>query len=491
MGWALFLDLPLLEDDKFWWVPKAWAVAEGHLGPALSGALPAALTRGAAGDLPDQWAGGLPDYGHPPLFFYYLGAATRLLGTSVEAVHRALIPLGLLSLVGTARLARCLGGSGLTQALAAALLVSWPVVFAQGLRADLDLPLLAVTPFALAAALEGRWRAFAALAWLATWCKEPGVLLTAAAGVAWLGSRWGSLRRGALGEIGRGGWLALAAALQPLVALGAWGLWHRAAVGWALASPERLPDGGQGFVADLGVAARWLLLEQGRWWAVGIVALGWILTRARPRGEAARRQAALLVHVAVVLCFFSAVGFFGASAGRPGGATHLRYFLPALPALAALAAVAAQRALGQWAWAAAAVGILLGLADLRGIPWGGPERNLFGADLALARRALAEEVRPLAAQGARVWVGMSEVPDLQFPAVGTLDEGIPGLLRYGPGTPPEALEPGDRVIVSAYGEPPGLLKARLAAGVVEAEVRRGRAWVRLVRVGAAVEPERP
>lgn len=498
-GWVLalatlalvpFLDLPLLEDDKFWWVPQALKVAEEGLHPVPAGALPHRLLDGAVGGLPDQWSGGLPDYGHPPLFFWYLGVVFRTFGYSLLSLHLSLLPLTWSALLGTSRLCRRLGASSGAAEMGMLLLLGTPLFFAQSLRADLDLPLVAVVPWALVALLEGRWGRFAALGVLASWIKEPGVLLVVPAGVAWLLIWAPQVNRTNAMSAWRTAAVQLGAASAPLLGLVAWAAWHHALTGWGLASPERLPDGGAGFLEDLAMASAFLLGAQGRFILVLGAAAPWVWARLRPRGEERARWLVLASFVGTVLVFFSTVGFFGAS-GRMGGATHLRYFLPALPALVALGVAGLgrfERHAGM-SWLAGA--LILGLMDLRGVPVGGPERNLFGADVARARQEMAEGVRRRVLGGRRVWIGQAEAPDLQFPAVGGVAWGVEGLLRYGPETTEAELEVGDLVMVSAYGEPPGRLKARLAEAPVVQEARVGRAWVRLVEVRAAEVPQPP
>ncbi|MBK9370211.1 MAG: hypothetical protein IPN01_28615 [Deltaproteobacteria bacterium] len=68
------LDVPLVEDGLFWWVPQGLLAAE--TGPQWVLDRLAQATRPHAA-LPPQWAGnGLPDYGHPPLWFLVDGAVS-------------------------------------------------------------------------------------------------------------------------------------------------------------------------------------------------------------------------------------------------------------------------------------------------------------------------------------------------------------------------------------------------------------------------------
>ena len=87
------LDLPLVEDGLFWWVPQGLLAAE--TGPQwVLDRLPQAARPEAA--LPPQWADGLPDYGHPPLWFWWMGLFLRAFGPNHFAVHLAALPFAAL-----------------------------------------------------------------------------------------------------------------------------------------------------------------------------------------------------------------------------------------------------------------------------------------------------------------------------------------------------------------------------------------------------------
>ena len=144
--WVLFqLDAPIVEDSLFWWIPKSLLAAE--LGPQLAyaHAMPETIVQGLTlQTVPPQWSGGLPDYGHPPLWFWYMAVFLRVSAT-VTAIHR---------LFGTRHHggrricgSRCPHWSSLVRI---GRFVFHPVL-AQLLRPELDLPLLAVVPWALLA----------------------------------------------------------------------------------------------------------------------------------------------------------------------------------------------------------------------------------------------------------------------------------------------------------------------------------------------------
>ncbi len=436
-AWVLAnLRAPLVEDSLFWWVPKGLLAAEQGPRLVLDGPLPAAMRTG--GPVPPQWAGGLPDYAHPPLWAWWLGLALRL-SPSVEAVHLAALPAAVLAAAGFAALGARLGNrwSGLA-------VFALPPFLAQLLRADLDLPLLAVVPWAMVALIRGRWGRFAALGLLAPWLKEPGVLLAAPAVLrAWRERRWRP------------------AALAPLAGLAAWGLLHR------LAEPERLPASPLAWLGDLAVAGRLVFLEQGRW--LLLLGLPW-------SGRLLRRPPARLALALglVWTAFFAAVGFF-ATRGALAPLTHVRYFLPGMAVLVVVLA-------GRWPWLA-----LLGLAWLRAPSPFGPEASLYGLDAARAERDAAPWIAEAARTG-EVWVGSYQAAALTQPWAGQVAEPVRGIRVYGPDTDPAAIPEGAVVVLAAYGEPAGRL-AHALAWEEAARWRRGSAVVRAMRVtGHRPEP---
>jgi hypothetical protein len=313
-------------------------------------------------------------------------------------------------------------------------------LLAQWLRPELDLPLLALVPWALSALLDGRWWAYAGLAALATWCKEPGVLLAAA----------GLLR--CLQE-GRWRWPALA----PLLALALWMALHGDP-----ARPERLPADPWDWLGDLGLTLRLVGWEQGR--VLLVVGLG----QALWSGRRARQPRVLIGGMlATWVLFFSAVGFF---AGREqlDLHTHVRYFGPAL---ALLAVMGAQR------WPALA---LLGLLWWRSPSAFGPESSAWGVDAGRVERQAAEW---LCAREERVWVGSYQAAGLGQAWSGLSPGCRPARIELvGPHTVPEQLQPGDLLIIPAYGEPTGRLERGLQLEEVE-RWRAGHAELRALRVG--------
>lgn len=409
---------PLVEDALFWWVPKALLAAEKGPSLVLAGGLPEAMVLGRElATLPPQWSGGLPDYAHPPLWYWWLGLWLKLFGNSVLVVHLACAPVAGALGAGGVALARRLGSpwAGLAPFCA-------PPVLAQLVRPELDLPLLAGVVWALVALLGGRWTAFAVLSALSVWVKEPGVLLVVPALLMWtLGDRRPS---------------SLPMVFAPLLALGAWGLVHG-----GLAGAERLPDSLSAWMTDdLPQALRLAWWEQGRaLWAVGMAGAIAVL---RPRDRVAWTVLGSLVLVWVV--FFSVVGF-RLQPHNPEPLTHVRYFGPAFVVGAVLAA-------SRWPLV-----VLPGLVFLHQRSVFGPEGSLYGVDAGRAEAASAPWIAEQVAEGRTVWVGSYQAAALSQPWSGHPGAPVAGVRVYSVDTRPESIAVGDLVMLAAYGEPAGVL----------------------------------
>ncbi len=408
-------DAPLVEDALFWWVPKALLVAENGLTLQLSGALPTVMTHG--GPLPPQWAGGLPDYAHPPLWYWWLGAVMAIAGPTLDAVRLACLPLVGAVGAGSVALSRRIG-----RPWAGFAPLCMPPLLAQLLRPELDLPLLALSIWSLVALLSGRWGLFAVLSVLATGCKEPGVLLCVPALVRVVQERR---------------WKLVPVALAPLWTLGLWAVVHG-----GLASAERLPDSvALWLTADLPAMLRLVFWEQARGlWVVGGV--GAVLGMARKD----RLSWALVVSFGLAwLLFFSVVGF-RLQPHNPAPLTHVRYFGPAFVVFAILASA-------RWPFVA-----LPGLWFLHQPSVFGPEGSLFGIDAGRAEAAAAPWIAEQVKAGKRVWVGSYHAAALGQVWAGHPGAPVDGVQVYAIDTDPHALQVGDIVLFAAYGEPGGPLQ---------------------------------
>lgn len=421
---AAGLDAPLVDDSLFWWVPKALLVAEGGPSWILAGDLPAAARPEAA--LPPQWAGGLPDYGHPPLWFWYLGAWIRLLSSGLgapvhSAVHAAAVPVAAAFGAGAAALLRRLGGAAAAWAGPAVVLL--PPAAAQLQRADTDLPLLALSLWALIAIIDRRDARFAALSALAVACKEPGVLLVAPLGLAMLLDR-------------RWSWAWLAAPLT----LAGWAGLHYALTGWALAGAERLPETPGRWLADLGSVLWLMAADQGRWLLIPLALYGL-------RCGGLRRRALLLTlgFAAVHWGFYGTLNFLG-GVDRADAYTHLRYLLPGTVAFACLWVAPLPRLAGPLL-------AVLGLHALHAPSPRGPEASLYGIDVA---RAVREAAPYLGELPGPVWAGSYAWTGLTRPYAGVVHAPLGGLGLYAYGTDPA--EVSGYVLHAAAGEPLGRLQ---------------------------------
>lgn len=483
------LHLPLYEDGLFWWVPRALLLAETGPSWVAAGDLPSAC--GPTLPLPPQWTGGLPDYGHPPLWFHYLALWIRLLGPQAWVVHLACLPVALGLGWAALTLTRRLGGPAAAP-LALVALAS-PPLLAQLVRPDTDLPLLAASLGALAALGAGRLGSYAMLAVLAAWLKEPAVLLAVPAAALALTRR--SPRH------------LLAAFAAPL-ALAVWMLIHHQVAGWALAGAEHLPSGPTAYLRDLGAVLSISLLATGRWLIpaalMGAALLRWRLAPPLGAPPASARIAsdtllACAAFVVAQLLLFAGLNFLGGR-GLQDAYTHVRYLLPAIAVASLVGAVLTHR----WLLTALprlrlrpllAAGVLAALLIAASLPsarWlhpRGPEATLYGVDQARAwRDAAAEFDQHRPAQGA-VWVESHLYTALTRPYAGLVDEPYDGLSSFGPDTRPEQLRPGDLIIHSRYGEPLSRLGELRRTPV--ASYVRGSAWVKLelVAVGrSAGEP---
>ncbi len=414
---------PLLEDSLFWWVPKGIKAGESGFPLVPAGDLPAAMNH-AAQRLP-QWSGGLPDYGHPPLWYWWIGLWTQH-AVDLGAIRLATLLPAMAAGAGFAALGKRTGATWAGLAV-----FGLPPFLAQLLRPELDLPLLALIPWALIALLDRAWGRFAVLAGLATAFKEPGVLLAAPAVlVAFQERRWR--------------W----AALTPLLVLLGWSWMH----GW-MAKPERLPAGVSGWLQDLATVGFIAFVAQGRF----LLLLGL---------RHFRSHHALAGFVATWLVFFSVVGFF-ANRGTADAYTHVRYLLPGI---AVAVVVMAQR----HPWLAGVGLVWLNVAS----PYG-PEASMFGVHQGRAEQAAAPWIDEQTKNGTRLWIGTHQAAGLGQPWAGISPDPISDFQIYDVNTAASDIKPGDVVLEAAYGEPSGvLLTGRSRELITEWRVHEGRvsAW---------------
>jgi hypothetical protein len=439
--WTLvYRDAPLVEDALFWFVPAAGVDAARGWALVAQGALPADVL-GEHLLVPPQWGAGLPDTGHPPLWYWWLATFLRF-GMSLASLRVACLVPAIVGGVGFVALARDQG-----RAWAGLALWCIPGVLAQVLRPELDLPLLAIVPWALLAVRRRAWGAFTVLALLATWVKEPGVLLFVPAAIQALRDR-----RGAPGV-----W---AAVFTPVLGLGAWAL-----VDGGLAPLLHTPLTAAELGANVGGVLRYVAFDQGRW----CLLLGAAGLFAAP-AEAG--------FVIANVLFFAYVRY-DATSGTQDAFTHLRYLGPAL-AVGVVTASAGFRfpvAVAQLCW-------------LHRVHANGPEASMAGIDGAYTDRAALRQ--SVAAPVGRIWVGSYLAAGVGRPWAGY--PAVDHAAMYTFDTLPTDLRAGDLLLVSPYGEPATRLERALdtetvrvwSLGDVSTQVLRVRgtrpdAWVPAAR----------
>ena len=446
MGVVLYgLQVPLGDDDLFWWVPKSiWFSEHGW---SFVASLPeAALMSSVDGvGLPAQWADGLPDYGHPPLWFWWVSIFISIFGQTSFAAHLAVLPLAALLGWGVARLLHRTGGSMASWLAPAVILL--PSIQAQLVAVDTDIPLLALSVWSLVAIIDRNTGLFVITSGLAVWCKEPGVLLFAPALiVAIYDRRWSW------------SWAA------PIVMFAAWGVVHWSVAGWAFAGSERLPSSFSGWVSDLLSVGWFLAVAQGRW-VICIIALYLLLKR----WPSLNRSAVVVFgYLVSQVLFYSTFNYLG-GVERESKETHLRYLNGALLATeVSLLAVSP---------------IVVGVPMLVTSLWGskravslGPEGSMCGAETETSMVAASDFIR--SAPGP-IWVGSYAYAQLTRPFAGVVDAPVLGLNVYGPDTDPSELS--GLVVQRAHGEPLGRLQE---LDLTETERFGGDCgWVSVMEVG--------
>lgn len=412
---------PLVEDALFWFVPTAIEESQSGLALAVEGPLPDAVTVAGA-PMPHQWNDGLPDTAHPPLWFWWMALFLKT-GVSLTAVRAACMLPAAIAGLGFVALAEAHG-----RAWAGLTVWAIPSVLAQLLRPELDLPLLACIPWALVAIRWNTWWLFAGVAAIATWCKEPGVLLVVPALVD------GARRRNVRLQ-----------ALAPLGAIAAWSLLHG-----GLAAATQTPTSITQFGANLLGIVQFVVFDQGR-----VLLL---------LGGAGLLAAPVETSLIATFCLFFASVRYDATAGTEDAFTHLRYLSPAVAIYVVVTAARLDYpvAIVQLYW-------------LHRMHVHGPEGSMAGVDSAYADRAALQSITGsetawvgsyTAAGVGRTWTG--------YPAT-------PGVKAYDFDTTPAQLATGDLLIASTYGEPSRRLEHGLKLQLVSSW-SVGDAQTRVLRV---------
>jgi hypothetical protein len=273
-----------------------------------------------------------PDVLKPPLYATVVLGSVSALTAAPRALHLVSLLFALVTLAGTAALARALGGSPRTQWIAGALCATAPLLVGQETLVQSDLPMTALATWAWVMLVRGRVTAWLLLAGAAVLTKESAYFLCAPALVLlWLRaapeSPWWALSADRIWATARRLWLAA----WPGVVLLGW----LAALQWLTgnAVPRLNRDALRlNYMVDALVHE---LVEGGR---LPLVVLAVLAVRrdraARPAAPAdhdvrSARLATAAGVVALPLLFFAPLP---------------RYMLPGLPLLCALAALATD----QW-----------------------------------------------------------------------------------------------------------------------------------------------
>ncbi len=309
---------------------------------------------------------------HPPGVMAYLAVAWKIAGYSIAATRVAMLLVGALAVYAAFLLAieMCRGVPGAPAFMVVALLLATPLFYMQAMMAQLDMPAMALTSFALWLFMQRRY------AWCAVVCtalvlvKETSAIAPALFAV-WLIGREKRWREG----------LYFAA---PFLALAVWLITLKQQTGYWLGDPG-FGHYNVGYslnpvraAATLGRRLYYLFIAEFRW--IGSLAIVYALRRTpifRTRRWAIA-GAFFCLHVLLVSLF--------------GGAALERYLLPVLPVLY-IAMAAASEALPRSVRLPARAVLIIGL--LTGLFWNPPypfpyENNLAMVDFIRLQKAAAD-----------------------------------------------------------------------------------------------------
>lgn len=316
---------------------------------------------------------------HPPGLMAYLAVVWKIAGYSIVATRVAMLLAGALAVYAAFLLAieMCRGAPGAPAFMAVALLLATPLFYMQAMMAQLDMPAMALTSFALLLFIQRRY------AWCAASCtalvlvKETGAIAPALFG-AWLIIREKRWRES----------LYFAA---PFVALALWLITLKHQTGYWLGDPG-FGHYNVGYslnpvraAATLGRRLYYLLIAEFRW--IGSLVILYAL-----RHTAIFRTRAWAIAGAFFCGHVLFVSLFG-------GAALERYLLPVFPILY-IAMAAASEALPRTIRLPARAALIVGL--LTGLFWNPPypfpyENNLAMVDFIRLQKAAAgylEETAP-------------------------------------------------------------------------------------------------
>jgi hypothetical protein len=326
--------------------------------------------------------------GHPPLVMAWLALWWKVVGYAPLVTRTAMLVLAAFSLLGVFRLAERVANTKV--AVASTLCTAlYPVFFAQGSLAQVDLAAAGLTFWALSAYLEDQ--RFAAALWfaLAALAKETAILAPIAL-AAWeivgLVARKSSQRDLWLNRAGRhnqesilGPVNSIAWLLIPVLPLGLWYVFHYARTGYVFGNPEFFR---YNVAATLSPTRFLLALAMRLWQVVGYLHL-WVLTLPMllvmwmlpPQRDSASHRSRISIPVQMV--FYVVVLTYIVAMALIGGAVLARYMLPAVPLVIILSISTLWRRLSFWPAAVACVALAFVVAWFWNPHYGfSPEDNL-------------------------------------------------------------------------------------------------------------------
>lgn len=325
---------------------------------------------------------------HPPLVMAWLALWWKVVGYAPLVTRTAMLVLAAFSLLGVFRLTERVANTNvaITSTLCTAL---YPVFFAQGSLAQVDLAAAGFTFWALSAYLEDQ--TIATVLWfsVAALTKETAILApVAVAGWEMVGllarknnrTLWlnDNDRESNIGDGRR-----IASLLLPVLPLVLWYVYHYALTGYVLGNPEFYR---YNVAATLNPVRFLLALIMRLWQVVGYLHL-WVLTLAmllamfllKPQRDAASERPRISLPVQMI--FYVVLAAYVIAMASIGGAVLARYMLPAVPLVIILCVSTLWRRLRYWGAAVAVVALAFVAAWFWNPHYGfSPEDNLAYRD---------------------------------------------------------------------------------------------------------------
>ncbi len=367
---------------------------------------------------------------HPPLVMAWVALWWKCVGFTPVVTRSAMLMIAAFSLLGVFRLAARV--ANLQVAIASTVCTAlYPVFFAQGSLAQVDLAAAGLTFWGLWAYLEERPLGVALWFSLAVLAKETAILAPAAL-ACWEVLRFVAPRQGWI----RGLWIDSSSELRtsatkrilplliPLAPLALWYFYHWVYTGYVFGNPEFFR---YNVAATLNPLRFLLALILRLWQAFGYMHL-WLLTLGMllamllepVKDEGVERKR---IAIPVQMIFLVVVKVYVVAMALIGGAELARYMLPAVPLVIIVGVSTFHRRLRYWPAAVAVVAISFIVAWFWNPPYGfSPEDNLAYRDYVVlhqdaerfleARYPMAHVLTawPASDELARPWLGYTTRP---------------------------------------------------------------------------------